>query len=1119
MLVCFAVLTETVAQVTAVAVAELRVARRMVRTWVFALLAVGAPLFLYHVWSVAGTLGLGAPAPRFALPGIGVMLLWLLIVGTTFLAFDVHAREGRVRIAEVLDARPVSNIALLAGRCTGVAFAAWLSVAVLAVALQVGGLVVERLDAPAGVPAEPVSLATFVFLDAPVALLLWSAMVTLLAAALRNRLIVVFAAMALLGIHAWAVLSTPLYALPVVSGIANLGLLGSDILPRGPSGVDLAHRATMLGLAASLLAFAAAVLRRRDTHRRAAVLIGGAVLLSVAGCGFGGLIWWVVQERTERVAWRDVHRALVDEAHPDIEHLSGEVWIEPGRALTIDVELDIRMPDVGLGVLRLSLNPGLAVDSVRLDDADVEFAHALGLLTVKPQAPIPASARARLSIAARGVPDPRFAYLDSADWAMDESLRGKPLVLRGDRASLFAADYVALTPAVAWLPLAGPNAGLDDPERRALDFHKIDLRVRVPDGWHVAGPGRVVGDGWRFRPRIPLAEVALLAAPFERRALTVGEVEYELLLHPKHAASADYLSQEDYAEDVVRHIQQRLGIASHERLPYPHAVMSWVEVPAQLRRYGAGRIMDTIQALPGVQMLPEHGFPTVRFSARPPFGQFTDEQRRTNLLFEVEGRGPLGLPAVAGAPRNLLPSLAGARGDGAVAADYLLESLTAWWARGQRTVAPGHWLRSGPAPDLEFPVREMSRLLGAAAFTFGWYQFFPISLEEKSAEASFTGVDATSEEGVDILVHKGNLIAFAVQGLMGREKVGEFLALMRERHGGGTFTVDDFTAAMTSVDPAIGPYIAHYMREVALPGFLVSDVRVFRLPDDEQGAPRYQVAVNVRNDEPAPGVAGLGVTAPPTGFFQWGTFVHVPGNTSVELGVTTSGPPEEVRLETYLSKNARVSRLPIPQADAETTVAVEPLVGSRPSDWRPTDLGIVVDDLDPGFSSVDAPQEGLRSILSPRDAEDDAPVPEYYFGAPEPVWYRQGDPLTLSWGKYRRTLMRIRGGVGDGRATFAADLPTGGTWRVFYHLPGTSASAGVRWRNAGWQDDFGTYHFVLASADIRESVEYDASTAVPGWNHIGTFELPAGPARLEVSDATDGDVVVADAVRWQLATD
>ncbi|MCY3839317.1 MAG: hypothetical protein OXH09_11860, partial [Gammaproteobacteria bacterium] len=788
------------------------------------------------------------------------------------------------------------------------------------------------------------SLATFVFLDAPTALLLWSAVVIFLTAVLRYRLAVAVVALALLGAYSWALFATPLYLLPVVSGIANLGLLGSEIVPRTASAVDLLQRGSILVLAAGLLFIAAAALQRRDANARSSGLVYGAVLLAVAVGGLGALVGSVIDQRDERMAWRRAHEALLAAPRLDVERLSGTVSIDPGRELAIDVDLDVRAPEAMADVLHFSLNPGLAVGSVRLDGAEVEFAHALGLVTVSLPAPLPAGARAELSIRAHGVPDPRFAYLDSADWALDEPLLGKPLVLRGDQASLFDADYVALTPAVAWLPLAGPNIAMDDPGRRTPDFHEIDLVVRIPEGWRAAGPGRLEeDDGLRFRPRVALAEFALFAGQFERLALTEGAVEFELLLHPAHMANVEYFSQ--YATTTVQHVRQRLqSFASPGPVVYPHAVLSVVEVPAQLRRYGSGQVMDTIQALPGVQMLAEHGFPTKRYSARPRlFFQLTDELWIRQLLFAAEGLGPLRVPAVSGVTHNLLPFLSSARGEGALAANYLLESLTAFWARVHRQVAPGHWLRIGAAPRVPPPVRVLSRLLGTGTFTFGWYQFFPMTLEEKSAEFSFTGVDAaSSEEGVDILVHKGNLIALAVERLMGRSRIGEFLALMRQRYGGGTFTVDDLIGAMTEVDPDMGPYIGHYMREVALAGFLVSDLRVFRLPDDANGAPRYQVAVDVRNDEPVPGIAGLGSKSP---MWQWGEFVHVPGDTSLELGVVIEELPEEVRLETYLSKNARVSRLPVPVPDAETIVPAAPFNGARASDWRPPDIGIVVDDL------------------------------------------------------------------------------------------------------------------------------------------------------------------------------
>ena len=157
------------ADALAVVAAEFRQARRLSRTWLIAFFVVVGGLFVYHLWSGPATFGATA-APRFALPGIGLLTLWVLLFGVVLLAFDIRARDERERIAAVLDARPIPNIVLLGGRLLGIVVIAWLPVAVWALALQGTGMVVDSMNATVGVPPEPVSLATFVFVDAPPAL-------------------------------------------------------------------------------------------------------------------------------------------------------------------------------------------------------------------------------------------------------------------------------------------------------------------------------------------------------------------------------------------------------------------------------------------------------------------------------------------------------------------------------------------------------------------------------------------------------------------------------------------------------------------------------------------------------------------------------------------------------------------------------------------------------------------------------------------------------------------------------------------------------------------------------------------------------------------------------------
>ena len=1138
---------------------ELRSARRMARTWLFAALALAAGAALYHSFGVNHFYN-DTVAPRFAMPGIGLMTLWVLLVGVVFVVFDGRSRDEGAQVVEALDARPVSNVAMLAGRLLAAGIVVWLPLVVLAAGLQISGMVVAQFHWLGGTPPEPISLLTFVVLDAPPALAFWGALVLALVALLRSRWAAAAVALALLGLTLVAIANTPLYLLPVLSGITHLGLIGSEILPRWPTGVEVFARLATVAFAIGLLALAASIWPCVDEVPRGPRFLLGGACIGVGAAVIAVLAGQAQATQSERNEWAQTHRALQAEPRLDIERVAGEVAIEPGRRLAIRVEVAARVPaDAPMDMLRFSLNPGMAVESVHLDGANVTHTHHHGLLEVKAPQPLPPNAGVVVAIKAAGIPDQRFGYLDSAVDAMAQTLLGSPMVLLGEQASLFHEEFVALTPAVRWLPVAGANFATPP------DFFALDLAVQAPPGWHVAGAGRRQDEnGLRFQPTVPLPEFALIAAPFERRAMTVEDVEAELLLHPMHVGNVEYFAQQAQRQKenpkdgsdaeggmmmvttvgdvgdltisptilisgggtIIDKLRDRLqNWASGEHAPaYPHPVISLVEVPAQLRRYGGGWLMDNVQALPGIQLLAEHGFPTSRLTQRPRWGGFPEDRWLDYLIAQVEYSGAHAISLTTGAGRNLVPFLARATGDGAAAMDYLVEWLTAWRIRGERTVAPAHWLRVGLSPRMPFLVRVLERNMASATMAFNWFLFFPMELEDASEKVSFTGFDpAFRENGADIMVHKGNLIGQSIQRLLGVQGVTRFLTLLRERHAGGLFTRQDFLAAMAEVDPAVVPFLEHVLTQPTLPGFLASDARVQRLPDDETGNPRYQIRVHVRNDEAAPGVVGVSYR---TGQFghQWSRFAHVPGKSAVEIGVISRQPPVEVRLETYLSLNRRILRLRLPPVDSAAVVDEPPLVGSRASDWRPPDIGIVVDDLDPGFATVSPPPPWRLGAAA---ETTDETLPEFRpDSGTEPRWRRQTDENAVIWGKYRRTFARIVAGKGEGKASFTAELPAPGRWRLHYHLPGASLSEGhylrsipgeVSWRPA---DAFGDMDIHIRAGENQASsveVPFDAAQATPGWNHLGTYDLPAGPVQVVVSDATGGDIVVADAVRWQRA--
>ena len=252
----------------------------------------------------------------------------------------------------------------------------------------------------------------------------------------------------------------------------------------------------------------------------------------------------------------------------------------------------------------------------------------------------------------------------------------------------------------------------------------------------------------------------------------------------------------------------------------------------------------------------------------------------------------------------------------------------------------------------------------------------------------------------------------------------------------------------------------------------------------------------------------------------------------MEIGLLSSNPPRELWLQPYLSLNRQDVQLTLPRIDQEAQSDAEPFLGGRPSEWRPApEEHIVVDDLDEGFSiETDEADTGVRlggglSTFFFPSGDMDQGLPEFQeFGPPPRGWSRR--ELDSSWGKYRHTIAMVRSGSGEQRAVFAADLPQAGRWRLEYHLPVLSSvrrsrgGPGVQISaQVGLGGTQGSYDLTLDAGGEQRELEFDASAAESGWNSLGEFELPAGEARVLVSDETSGRVVIADAIRWRSLTE
>ena len=1114
--------------------AELRTARRLARTWVFAALAVGLNLAIFAFYayveaSYSPDLTLGRLSPRLLMGQFGVYLLTTVLAGVIFLACDIRARDRGARLTEVLYSSPPSNLVFVAGQVAALALTAWLTVLAALVVVQCFGVSTVGLWG-VGSAVEPFSLATFALVDALPASVFWCSTLGLLAAALRNRLAVAVAPLVILGVVVWCAPRIPVYLVDALVPVSNFADFASDLVPRFASIETLLQRLSMLVGAAGLVAVAAAFQPRSDGLRRRH-LVWGVGLATLGASGIALLLQQAMAGMALREDWLELHsRAANDEAitRPDVERLTGDVIVDPGSKLALEVSITLRAPETGpqeVRALVFSLNPGLHVTALDVDGLEAEFTHQHGLLSVALATPMQAGSRAVLFLRAVGVPDGRFGYLDGEIDPLRVSASNRIGSL-GREAAIFEDAYVGLMPAVHWLPAAGANAHRDDPARRTRDFFEVQLTIRAPEDWLVVAVGRRqrIGPGiFRFESKVPVSEVGLFASRFERQAIEVDGVDVELLMHTAHSDVSDLFAE---AGDVLRprleEMQRRLEKLG---IGYPFDSLSVVEVPMRLRAYRGGWRMETQRGPPSVVVISEYArvqIPWRHRAIRSNWRADLDDAEFTyswlwNLVFDLD--------ILDKYTSNLLATT-GASREGAAALDAVCRELALALLLGETR----HYLEvANSAHAMNGEDGLGSLLAGAVSVLFADDRgpVFGHSLSfsdrpqvwEHALATSLADVQASGAANwaVEALSLKSSRAADAIFDRFGRDKVGALLAGLRRGYAGRTFGAEDFVSVGEEVGVDVESLLGDWLRSTAAPGLLASPVEVVRLRDDESGNPRYQARVHVRNDEPVLGAAFLGVDR--QAWMDRTEAFPITGNSSVELAMVMPEPPTQLWLHTYFSQNRIPVRLEIPTDVDHTGEQTTTVTGARPSDWRPAPPeGIVIDDLDPGFA-VEPPASDWRGGFMARfrpEIQFDRGLPQHTWaleGGLEGLWFRREVPS--SWGKYRHTMALSAGGNGDRRVAFVADLD-GGRWRLDFHVPRDPLPQwpGGRYAHPSFIGLLGHYEMWIRTAAADTSIEFDGSAAEQGWNKLGIFELAAGSVSVVVSNRTTGDLVIVDAIRW-----
>ena len=1152
---------------------EIRSVRRLARTWVMIAIAFVMVVVFLIQQLVFHTLTSGATAiqgltfsPELLTTNIGSSIQSVFSIGMVFLVFDIRGRDVRDRIAEVLDARAITNFELVCGRMLGVVFIVWVTYFAAVILCSGVAVALEAFTTHFGGTPDFLSLLSTLLVGGVPGFIFYCSLFAFITALVRNRLLAVLGCFVAIGLLWWGAFQVPLIWANTLATTMYFDGWPSALTNNLPSGRILGQRLGVLALSAALLAFAALVYARRDSVRPTRLALAGCTALATALVAIGGMTYLNLSDMARIDHFSREHQSLRLSPRVDLHSISGTVTIKPGRDLALELVYQYELPTNSADKeLLFSFNPAMEVASLLVNGKPTNYTHRDGLLLIERDPSWQPGMLQSLKITANGIPDPLFSYLDAPLNVYRKTSFDSTLTLLGIDASYFESGIVTLMPATRWYPVPGPNLDQRQDPQIPVDYFNINLDVSVPSDWIAAGPGRTEesdeGDvrHFKFSPEAPVPEIGLVAAPYYRAQFEVEGITFELLLHKKHRRNATYFSgtvqklEDDLSDLMNRNRFRGMG--------YPYRTFSLVEVPLGLRTYGGGWRMDSVQGMPGLAMMRETSFPLSRFSWV--FRQIDENQSESEeataeaklhhlrTYFENDFVGGNIFSAFA---RSQFLNLTSARGSGAIPLNFFIETLVLKTALDTDSFFNAYLFESQQvfqqlvgysfASSFELENRSAEQVSEVESFVPSLrtaYTHRP-PIWNRALNTALVDLEYVENPAgaFDVLLLRVSSNASAYFDYYGARRITKLLSELRNRYLGTTFTVDQFFTLAEELDVGLEPILGSWLQDAGLPGYRVSDGTSRRLGDLADRSTFFETSFNLRNSEPFPGVVKMvSVVGEKKGSqtrFPIGGPLLIPGHTSFQINTYSEDPIREVQIDPYLSRNRNSITIAVPKPDDFEVSDAQPRPRVEENDWMPETPGvIVVDDLDDGFAlSLDNPIEprsgGVRAWIqetfTPKVVLDSKGVPEYDVGIATArgniqlnvnvdAWARRESPL--SFGRYRKTYISSTAKGDGGKGTFSTNLPKNGRWRLEYHIP-FQAKPTRRSQSKFNFRRLGTYVLVIAHGGSTENLDFLASESRFGWNFVEIYDLEAGEISVEVKTKSSGRVAL-DAIRWTLIED
>lgn len=719
--------------------------------------------------------------------------------------------------------------------------------------------------------------------------------------------------------------------------------------------------------------------------------------------------------------------------------------------------------------------------------------------------------------------------------------------------SLVTSDYVHLTAESGWYPVAGLSIGKAFPATAAPQYSTYTLSVLCAEGKTAISQGKPETKPLNgqiqhtFKPETKLPQISLTIGVYEHKEIQVDEVIYSLYIRPGHDYFTPYLTEiGDTLPDLIRGLKDEYEVMLD--MDYPYKRLSLVEVPIHI--YSYQRLwtvaFETVQ--PQIVFLPEMG----TICANADF----QAQARNWEKWGKTGKGKSGVTLAQVHSfyfNNFIRT-------------NLLNAATEQigYIKGERIavtfeaeIEPKFELFPNFVTYTTYITSSQWPVLNYAFESYLKERYAPPQAKNQRGRSGLT-----AEEEINLNLKEQSLFemlredsiqdASIVQAAL-QAKGRMLLALLEAKSADSDFNywLTDFlkqnrfhTVKQQDLDDFLSTYFDVNLAEIIdpwyvnrqIPAYIISDVDSYDVIDREKTW--TQVNFKVANPTPVDGVIRIDMryrsdkNKGASSQSDYSKALVVPAETTIDVGISVDQPLALMTIETYVSQN-------IP---AFINI---PFLGRQPQrEGKPFDVEIskpfdsfdfvnsdeyIIDNEDAGFQILGLAKQSwlsrnMQKLFGKSNEESLFSGMNVY--NPPTFWALSANQQF--YGQIVRSAYLKKAGEGEDKVVWNVDLEEGGSYDIFFYngIPlrmqkeiamraaaqeKGNSNLGSRGRlNRGPGKKF----FSVSHQYGSEEVVIDLANAEQGWNLIGSFQLDAGPNKIEQSDKNDTMYIMADAVKW-----